>query len=267
MQQAILGLERSPFSTGHDVDYFYNGPDQQEALARVRFLVDHGHRLGLLQGEAGVGKSFVLKVLRQECRQRGKACASINLLGVSVHEFYWLMAVELQATPKTSDDTFRLLRRVEDRICENKIEGVSTVLLLDDVDQAGPDVQTQLLRFALSPTANSGGMTLVITANPRNAARLGKRLLELVDLRIDLAPWEETDTIGCVQHALVAAGAERPFFEEAALKEIHRLTGGIPRKVNRLAEYSLLAGSSAGGELIDALTVRQTHESIHLGLQ
>jgi type II secretory pathway predicted ATPase ExeA len=86
--------------------------------------------------------------------------------------------------------------------------------------------------------------------------------LDLVDLRVDLEPWDAEDTTGFLQLALVAAGAGRPIFDEAALAEIHRLSGGVPRLVNRLADYALVAGSSAGLELIDEETVATAYAAI-----
>ena len=73
----------------------------------------------------------------------------------------------------------------------------------------------------------------------RIAARLGEQLLEMIDLRIDLEPWDELDTIGYLQLALVEAGCQQPLFDDDSLSEIHRLAAGIPRRVNRLADYAL----------------------------
>jgi len=84
----------------------------------------------------------------------------------------------------------------------------------------------------------------------------------LVDLRIDLEPWDELDTIGYLQMALLEAGAQRPLFEEEALSHLHRASRGVPRTVNRLADFALLAGSSNAQEKIEASTIQAASEAI-----
>jgi general secretion pathway protein A len=256
------GFERPPFPTGNAEPVFYAGLPQQEASARLRFLVHNQRRLGLMLGEAGWGKSLVLKFFAAEADREGWHVAEFNLLGLTVREFYWQLGIELRANPRTTDDPMRLCHRITERFEQNHVQGEQIVLLLDDADQAGADVLTQLVRLVQLPAAQTGNLTMVLTGNASQSQRLSRRLLDLVDLRIDLEPWDEEDTTGYVQQALVAAGAEQPIFTDSALDEIYRLTQGVPRLVNRLADFSLVVGSSAGVEQIDTDIITAAYEAI-----
>lgn len=236
------GLERSPFSVGSCEPVFFAGLPQQEALARLRFLVHNSRRLGLVLGQSGGGKSLLLELFDQECQHENWAVVRLNLLGMSVRDLHWQLAVGLRAAPRTSDEPLRLARRWQEQLQQHQLQDERTVLLLDDVDQAGVDALTQLTRLIQFPPAQVGNLTIVLTANTTETHRLSKRLVDLVDLRIDLEPWEEADTVGYLQEALVAAGAEQPIFDERALAEIHRLSGGVPRQVNRLADFAARGG-------------------------
>lgn len=262
MHATHWGLEKPPFPAGTAEPVFFAGLPQQEASARLRFLVHNQRRLGLVLGKAGWGKSLLLELFAEECVRENWQVARLNLLGLSVREFQWELAVELHAGPRSDDDSLRLTRRLEERLQQNHLQGDRAVLLLDDADQAGVDVLTQLVRLVQLPANRAGNLTLVLAANPAQVNRLGSRLLDLVDLRVDLEPWDAEDTAGFLQLALVAAGADRPIFDEAALAEIHRLSGGVPRLVNRLADYALVAGSSAGLELIDEETIAAAYAEI-----
>ncbi|TWU30040.1 ExeA family protein [Bythopirellula polymerisocia] len=253
-------LEKLPFSTGHAETVFFAGLPQQEALARMRFLVHNGLRLGLVLGQSGGGKSMLLELFDQERQSENWSVARLNLLGMSVREFHWQLALGLRACPRAGDEPLRLERRWQERLRQNRLQDERVVLLLDDVDQAGADMFTQLVRLVQLPPEQVGNLTIVLSANTDERHRLGKRLMELVDLRIDLEPWEEADTVGYLQLALVEAGAEQPVFDEAALAEIHRLSGGVPRQVNRLADFALVAKGEA--ETINKATVAEVHASL-----
>ena len=264
MYQTHWGLTKPPFPSGLDLQLFYEGLNQREALARLRFLAKYRRRCGLMLGRAGLGKSLLLQVFADECRQQGSAVALIDLLGLSTREFLWQIGSRLSAAVRIEDEPVRLFRQLTDRLKENWLQEQQTLILLDNVDQAGIDLQTHLVRLARIEIANGSGPTLVLTANGADVARLSSELRELVDLRIDLEPWDELDTIGYLQLALVKAGSERPLFADPALSELHRLAEGVPRKINRLADYALLAGSHEPHQLIDCETIQAANESLNL---
>jgi len=215
-------------------------------------------------GASGLGKSLLVSVFAEQCCQAGQAVAQIDLLGLTAREFYWQFGNKLQAAVRVEDDQVRLFRQLTARLQENRWQDKQTVLLLDDLDQAGPDLLNHVLRLTRTAAANEGWLTIVATANSTQLNRLGKGLLELVDLRIDLQPWDELDTIGYLQMALFEAGAERPLFDDEALSELHRLAAGVPRAVNRIADFALLAGSNNSQATIDGATILAAGEAVGL---
>jgi general secretion pathway protein A len=145
---------------------------------------------------------------------------------------------------------------------ENRVQQIHTVLLVDDAGEAGADVVMQFVRLARLDMSAAAQWTIVLTAEPRQAARWDETLRNLVDLRIELGAWTRDDTVGYVQTALVDAGRFEPLFDDDALAALHNLTGGIPRNVARLADFALLAGAAAGFDSIDATTVETAQEEL-----
>jgi type II secretory pathway predicted ATPase ExeA len=62
---------------------------------------------------------------------------------------------------------------------------------------------------------------------------------------------------GYIRHRLSVAGAEREIFSPLAMKEIHRVTGGVPRLVNQLCDLSLVYAFTNGHKRVLWKTVRQ----------
>jgi general secretion pathway protein A len=259
-------LRESPFRGTLDGRRFFRSPTHEEALARLHFLVEQQRRLGLLLGSTGCGKSLVLDIFARRLQRSGAQVANVNLLGANLHEFLWLTAAELGLNPDRSDDPFRLWRGVLDRLAENRYQQLDTVLLLDDADEAPATVLDHIVRLAQTENIAGGRLTVILAATtnaPANGAvRLSPRLLELADLRIDLEAWDPVDTVQYVTEALTQAGSESPIFTDEALHHLHDLAGGIPRRVDQLANLALLAG--AGRELvqIDADTVDSVYHEL-----
>lgn len=255
-------LKYWPFRPTLEVDHFYPSPAHEEALARLEYLVAARRRLGVLLGETGVGKSVLLRQASRQLARQGRSVAVVDAAGVSTREFLWQLAAAFGTAPREEADVVRLWRQVADHVAQNRWQQVDTVLMIDDAGQAEPDVVMLLLRLGrLEPTPDAR-WSLVLAAEPAQAARWNEPLRALVDLRVDLQPWSEQDTVGYVQTALVDAGRFEPVFDDGALAELHKLSGGVPRQVLRLADMALLEGATAGRNSIDAATVRATQGQV-----
>jgi type II secretory pathway predicted ATPase ExeA len=184
------------------------------------------------------------------------------LLGVDLHEFLWLLAAELGLNPDRKENTFSLWRNLIDRIAENRYQQLDTVVLLDDADRATPEVLDHLVRLIQSDRGLPTSLVLVLASPAENITRIGFRLLDLAELRIDLEPWEESDTGGYLISALAQAGRKTLLFSDAALLRLHELSGGIPRRVNQLAALALVAGAGRQLSKIDVDTIDSVYHEL-----
>ncbi|HEV2973036.1 MAG TPA: AAA family ATPase [Pirellulales bacterium] len=260
--RAHWGLRETPFRGGLDPRFFFESPTHEEALARLHFLVEERQRLGLLIGESGTGKSMLLEVFARHLRRGGSQVANVSLLGADLREFLWLIAAELGLNPDGRDDAFRLWRGVLDRLTENRYQHLETIILLDDAHDGSREVLEHVARLAEADRGAHSRLTVVLALATGRAAALETRLLELAELRIDVEPWEEPDTLGYLSWSLAQAGRKTSAFSEEAMIRLHALSEGIPRRVNQLASLALVAGAARQTPLIDAETVESIHHEL-----
>ncbi len=255
MYQSHWGLREIPFRSRLDPRFFYQSPTHEEALARLHFLVDHRRRVGLLMGEGGSGKSLVLEVFAHELRRLGRPVAKVNLLGLEPEEMLWFLAAGFGLNPPRTAGLAALWRILEDRLVEYRYQQWAAVVVLDDADQAGEAVLGQIVRLAHLEFLSESPLVLVLSARPERMGRLGRTLLEMADLRIDLEPWQADETGRFVAASLAQAGRREPAFADEAIGRLHELSHGIPRRVSQLADLALAAGAGSELDQIDAATV------------
>lgn len=263
------GLQRSPFATiafgqGMSVNGQEPYPTQPllEATARADYLVSQRRRVGVLLGGHGWGKTTTVAAIASEQRAAGVQTVLLDVVGLTARELLFRVAEGLESAPDPADCQMQLWRRIEDRLAENRWQNRSTLLIIDDADELGPDSQQQLVRLARLESDPAARWTLLMTTAPESLERLSTPLLHLIDLRIDLAQWTADDTTGYVQTALVDAGRFEPIFTDSALECLHDLSRGAPRHVARLADFALLAGAGKQATEVDASMVEQAfHET------
>ena len=259
MQLSYWCMTDSPFRAQERMRYFFASPTHDKAIARLGFLVDSGHTLGILSGYEGTGRTTVLELFARGMRQQGHMVGSINLVGLESRGFLWTLAAGLGCNPRATDDAFTLGRRIEDRLRENEWTGRTTVLLLDDADQAVHDVLIQVLRLLKSQTR---GISAILAIESTRMSRLGSDLLQLSQLRIHLEPWNEDDIREYLETSLSQVGCERSVFEDSAVQRLRELTDGIPRWVGHLAELALLAAASQGRDSVDRQLIEDVYQEL-----
>ncbi len=262
MYGSYWGLAESPFRGGFDARLFYQGIAQEEALARLHFLVDEHRAVGLLFGIAGSGKSMLLEMFARALPAFGCQRALVNLSGIELDQFLWLVGSQLGVEVSRTASRFSLARALEDHLVANRYQQMSTVLLLDDADEASAEVLSEIARLAQLDMVRDARLTVVLACQAAHAGRLGPRLLNLSELRIDTDGWDADETAAFVKRALAVAGRSTPVFGEAALLRLYEHAGGIPRRVKQLADLALLAGTGQNAAQIDAATVDSASEEL-----
>jgi general secretion pathway protein A len=259
MYLAQWGLQEPPFRNAIDPRCFFQSPTHEEALARLQFLIDGDRRAGLLLGTAGSGKSLLLAVLAVQARRHGLAVAQFSLLSLESEEFLATLAGSWGLDPAPQLQTNALWRLLHDRLTEHHLESRGNIVLLDDAEQASTSVLAQVLRLAQTDVASCPATTLVLAARTDQVGRLGDRLLELADLRIDLLPWNADDTRCYVEHSLARAGRIGPVFTPEAIVLLAELSRGIPRNVAQLADLALIAAAGQALPAVDAHTIEAVY--------
>jgi len=256
------GLRQKPFATGQNPQGYVPSSTHEEALARLHYLVDSQRRLGLLLGASGSGKSFMLNVLAKQLRRPSVQTAALSLQGLSAREMLWGLAAACGLHPDEETGAFELWRQLGDLLAANNCQAITNVVLLDDADLASSEVLGQVVRLVRGEPSSSSRLTVVLAGRSNRTLAIGPQLLELAELRVDLAAWELADTENYLQNSLLRAGRKESIFSAEALRRLHELSGGAVRRVALLADLALLAAAAGRLPAVDAYTLEAVYDEL-----
>ena len=259
-------LETKPFEPTADPRFLFPCPAHQAALHKLRYVVESRRPAALLIGPPGIGKTFAWQMLSQQLAGSIGKQVHLNFPLMSPREMLAYLAQQLGApvggTQPTADQALHAIHAI---LHENREQGNLAVLAVDEahlLEDAGLLDPLHLLMNLR--TENEPLFTLLLFGQATALSTMERygNLDERLEVKVQLKPFSSVETAGYVEHRLVMAGASRPLFTPRALATVHQLSGGIPRRINRLCDLALMIGFAAGDAEIDTPQLHAVHNEL-----
>jgi general secretion pathway protein A len=256
------GLTKKPFKNTPDPRFLYESVEHEEALVKMVYTIEEGMGAALLTGVFGCGKTVISQALLHRLSSEQYQIAYVtnpqleyvDLLRAIVRN---LKAVDLPVR-KTDLSADALLEILEGILNNNARDGKSTVVIIDEAHIITDPRIFEGLRLLLNfQTQDRFLLTLLLLGQPelRQHIEDNKQLEQRLAIKCHLESFDYADVCKYISHRLGVAGCRRQLFDDGALQRVYERSGGIPRRINRICDLSLLVGYSQGTRVIDAGTV------------
>jgi general secretion pathway protein A len=145
--------------------------------------------------------------------------------------------------------------------------GRRVVVMVDEAQNLSPDVLEQVRLLTNLETATQKLLQIILVGQPELREVLGRsdlrQLAQRITGRYHLEALTRTESIAYVRHRLRVAGATTDVFTAGALREIHRLSGGIPRIINVVCDRSLLGAFTREEHRVSGELVRKAASEVY----
>jgi general secretion pathway protein A len=247
MYEAYWQLQRSPFDAALDTSLYYPSEAHQGALLKLRYVVEGGRGGAVLAGGSGTGKTLLVRLLTERLPVAVGPVAHLVFPQLEADELLAWLALELEGheqghRPRSADES---LRRIERRLRENADAGQHALVVIDEAHVLDDRRTCEALRMLANFERDGRALASLILVGQPGVLALLERMPgfeERLGVKCLLRPLTAEETMAYVEHRLAAVGAERPIFTSEALEALHRRSHGVPRRIHRLADLSLLVG-------------------------
>ncbi|MFM8379687.1 MAG: AAA family ATPase [Planctomycetia bacterium] len=250
-------LTAAPFDGTLEPATFHVGVPQEEALARLEWLVDERQRFALVVGAEGCGKSHLAAMAVRRLGGFGAEAALLSLRGLAPGDWIEMLLERLPLDAASRAEPLRPWQKLENRLRENTLMERTTALVFDDLDHAPADAVDGIGRLVGAAEPRFARVAVVATATPAGAAALPASLRERAAVRVELGSWDARDVAAFLARALERVGGQADVFSPEAAATVARFAGGVPRTVCRLAHLALAAAAGDGLGQVDAATVER----------
>lgn len=272
MYASSFGLKEPPFSITPDPRYLFLGESHREALAHLLYGTGESGGFVQLTGEVGTGKTTLCRSLLEQLPP-GVDVALLFNPALTPAELVATVCDELAvAYPAGTTSLKVLVDALHRHLLDAHARGRRTVLVVDEAQALAFEALEQVRLLTNLETETTKLLQVILIGQPELIPLLDRprlrQLAQRITARCHLRPLSQPETAEYVRHRVEVAGRSEPsgegdrLFSAAALREVHRLSGGVPRLVNVICDRALLGAYAQDRDHVDAATVRRAAKEV-----
>ena len=268
MYTSFFGLQEKPFAITPDPRYLYLSERHAEALAHLLYGINEAGGFIQLTGEVGTGKTTVIRSLLEQLPGHADVALILNPR-VTPAEFLLTICEELHIpVPEAGrGSTKTLMDLIGRQLLDTHARGRRVVLIVDEAQNLSTQTLEQVRLLTNLETATTKLLQIILIGQPELRELLDqpelRQLAQRITGRYHLSPLSPEESAGYVKHRMRIAGATAEVFTPSALREIHRLSGGIPRVINVICDRALLGAFTQEDHRAGAALVRQAASEVY----
>jgi len=269
MYQRYYGLRELPFELTPNPKYLYLTPRHREALSNLEYGLFAAKSLTVLIGEAGTGKTTLLRAALESERCAAVRCVYMSNPALTRAEFITILATRFALSPEASQSKATMLDQLERALRERRDRGEITALVVDEAQTLSTELLEEIRLLANIETADEKLLPLVLAGQPELSDRLDdpqlRQLKQRVALRCEIAPFELSETAAYIATRIrTAGGIPSKLFTREGIGLIHQYSGGIPRTVSVICDNALVSGMALERQPVDRSIVLEVCRDFRL---
>ena len=260
------GLSDHPFQLTPDARFWFESRTHRKAMAYLGFGLAQGEGFVVITGEVGAGKSTLVAHLMANIDRSRLNAISLVSTQVDGDDLLRLTAQGLGLATAGVEKAL-LLDSVEKRLSEEMADGKRTLLIVDEAQNLSVSALEELRMLSNFQHGSKALIQIVLLGQPEFRDKLASPGLEQLRQRViathHLEAMGADEVEAYLGHRLQLVGWQgRPDFSADAITALHRHSGGIPRRLNQLANRLLLHAAIADSALIEGSAVDEVAEEL-----
>jgi type II secretory pathway predicted ATPase ExeA len=256
MYQEHFGLNRPPFKITPDTSLFYEGNKRGAALDALTYAINSGEGIIKVVGEVGSGKTMLCRMLEVRLTDSidvvyiaNPSLSPDNILHVIAHE----LGLDI------NNDTSKLdvMQKLQGYLLRKHADNRQVVLFVEEAQSMPVETLEEIRLLSNLETEHSKLLQMVLFGQPELDEKLAQPHIRQLKERIThcfyLDPFTPRDTLEYLNFRLRTVGYRGPdVFNQKTANMVERYSSGLTRRINIIADKSLMASYSEGGHEVAA---------------
>jgi len=247
MYQEYYNFTGKPFQLIPDVNCLFASRGHMQALSYFNYGLEQGEGFVTVTGEIGAGKTTLIQALLAELEDKNvivKTMVAANLDSSGILE----LIASVFGLPHENMSKVVLLKTIEQHFLEYREQGQSILLVVDEAQTLNADALEELRILSNLEKNGKAVMQVFLVGQAELRTTILSKEFEHLRQRIiasyHLDPLTEVETKEYINFRLHSVGwnNKNPSLSREVYNELHRWSGGIPRRINLLCDRLFVYG-------------------------
>ncbi len=252
MYEAFYGLSSKPFQLNPDPSFYFGSKQHRRARAYLEYGVQRNEGFIVITGEVGAGKTTIVRGLLASLDPNKVVAANLVTTQLDAEDTLRMVGAAFGVRVKDVSKA-DVLMALEAFLVGQTSQGKRCLLVVDEAQNLTPRAVEELRMLSNFQFGQQALLQTFLVGQPEFRAILQspsmQQLRQRVTATCHIGPLDLEETQGYIDHRLKCVGSNgRPSFDAAAYECIFKASGGIPRRVNLIADRLLLLGFLGGKE-------------------
>lgn len=263
-----FGLSRDPFCNDPQVATYFQGHEHAQVEKRLVRAVGQRKGLVLFTGPRGSGKSMIVRHLLDSLEEEiYEACLLLPVPGMT--DDLWVLArlASQLGVEETATDRAALLGQVYEAMAIVREDGRHTVLFVDETEVLASRGELGDLQALLNLEYEERRLlTLVLVGVPDLSESISaeRGLADRVDVHVRLQALDPRGAQEYLVHRIRRVGGSPAIIDPNALPVLIARAGGVPRRLNSIADNALFEAYLAGRVSVNGADVNRAADDLSL---
>ncbi|MCK4834651.1 MAG: AAA family ATPase [Gammaproteobacteria bacterium] len=260
MYKQHFGLNRPPFKITPDTSLFFEGNQRGAALDALMYAIHSGEGIIKVVGEVGSGKTMLCRMLEVRLSDEvdviyiaNPSLSPDNILHVIAHELH------LEANNEMSK--VDVMQRIQAHLLKKHASNRQVVLFVEEAQSMPIETLEEIRLLSNLETDQNKLLQMVLFGQPELDEKLSlpqiRQLKERITHSFNLSPFPPDDTLQYLNFRLRAVGYTGPdVFNKKTASVVKKYSDGLTRRINILADKSMLAAFSEGSHTVTSSHVK-----------
>ncbi len=259
MYEAFFKLEMKPFELLPNPVFLFPSRSHKRALTYLDYGMRERAGFILLTGEVGSGKTTIIRDLVRKKYDKVIFSKVFNT-HVSFEQLIAMINDDF-GLPVQGKDKVALLRDLNDFLIEEYAKGNKPTLIIDEAQNLSSDLLEEIRMLSNLETDNAKLLQIVLVGQPELRKTLAStsllQLRQRISINCHIQPMTRQEIEEYIFHRLEVAGnREAVTISQEALDVVYRYSKGIPRLINIICDFLLLAAFAEETRQLDVGMVR-----------
>lgn len=258
MYEAFFNLKKKPFDLLPDPDFLFMSSSHKKVLSYLDYGIRERVGFILLTGEVGSGKTTIIRNLIKK-NLSDVVLSKIFNTRVDSEQLIAMINDDF-GLPVLNKDKITLLRDLNTFLIDQFVKGNQPVLIIDEAQNLNHDLLEEIRMLSNLETDNAKLLQIILVGQPELRKTLTSstliQLRQRISINCHLQPLTRFEVEFYILHRLEKAGdREAASFSQETIDIIYTYSRGIPRLINIICDFILLAAFAEETRAIDAALV------------